>query len=261
MPAPEFVIYSDADALAQGAADLISESAQHAVQRRGRFTLVLAGGSTPRETYRALGQPERIAAVPWLRTYLFFGDERFVPPGDVNSNIRMVQEALLSRVPVSASQVFPVPTHFRSAAESAAAYADELAQFFAVPADAAPPRFDLILLGLGDDGHTASLFPGARALQERVAWVTGSPPGRVPPAVDRITLTYPVLNAARRVVFLVSGEKKAAALRDVLERQPNREQCPAAGVQPLDGATTWLVDEGATRLLSTSVLTPRRIPS
>lgn len=188
--------------------------------------------------------------IPWAQTYLFFGDERFVPLDDPRSNFALVRETLLERVPVSASQVFPVPTQSASAAEAAAVYAAGLARFFAAGPGAAPPRFDLVLLGLGSDGHTASLFPDSPALQVNDAWATWTPPGTLPPPVDRITLTYPVFNAARQVAFLVFGEKKAPALREVLEQQPTRERCPAAGIRPVDGTVTWLVDEAAARLLT-----------
>src|SRR5437773_2466513 len=118
-----------------------------------------------------------------------------------------------------------------------------LARAFGMARGGAPPRFALILLGLGDDGHTASLFPGAAALNEEQAWVTWSPPGTLPPPVDRVTLTYPTLNAARQILFLVAGANKAEPLRDVLERQAPRDLRPAAGVRPTDGTVTWLLDE------------------
>lgn len=250
MPTPDLLICRDPDALAARAADLIIESARDAVRWRGRFTLVLAGGTAPQKTYQLLGQPERVAASPWSQSLLFFGDERFVPPEDERSNFRMVQLALLARVPVASSQVFPVPTQAGSAAEAAATYAAELAWFFATTLHAAPPRFDLVVLGLGEDGHTASLLPGSPALHVEDTCATWTPPGALPPRVDRITLTYPVLNAARQIVFLVSGEKKAGALRTVLEGQPSRDQCPAAGIRPADGTVTWLVDEDAAQLLT-----------
>ncbi len=177
----------------------------------------------------------------------------------------------MGSVPVPESHVFPIPTDEPSAAAAAARYAAELASLCrrgilprccaeTPPVSSAgkrqdaastnPPRFDLILLGLGEDGHTASLFPGAAALEVEDAWVTWSPPGTLPPAVDRITMTYPVLNAARHVAFLVAGEKKAAALYDVLEGQADRNRRPAAGIQPRDGTLTWFVDQDAAKLLS-----------
>jgi 6-phosphogluconolactonase len=246
---PGLTMCENTEVLAAKAADFIVMCADHAVRDRGRFTLVLAGGSTPERTYTLLGQPERLETVDWARTYLFFGDERFVPSADSRSNLSMARRALLSRVPVPSSHVFSIPTDVESAAVSAAAYAAELARFFGLTPGDAPPRFDLILLGLGDDGHTASLFPGSPALRAGDAWVTWSPPGTLPPHVDRVTLAYPVLNAGRRVAFLVAGEKKAAALRDVLESGTTPEQRPAAGVHPTNGTVTWFVDHDAAQLL------------
>ena len=257
MKAPSLLICGNAGILAAKAAEMVAECAKEAIQQRGRFTLVLSGGATPEKTYKLLAEPAWSTAFDWSKTYIFFGDERFVRSGDVRSNYRMARNALLIRVPVPPSQVFPIPTQASAAAEVAAKYAAELARFFSPDADQkAPPRFDLILLGLGEDGHTASLFPGAPALRADDVWVTWSRPGALPPPVDRITLTYPVLNAARHVVFLVSGVKKAAALRDVLEGEATREDRPAGGVRPTDGTLTWLVDEEAAKLLQSSRSAP-----
>ena len=161
----------------------------------------------------------------------------------------MVRRTLLASAPVPADHVFPVPAQRASAEEAAAVYATTLAAAFGATDQRQPPRFDLILLGLGDDGHTASLFPHAASLGVKDRWVVASPPGTLPPPVDRITLTYPVLNTARRVIFLVSGEKKALVLQEVLEGHPNPEERPAAGVRPPDGTVEWLVDEAAAQRL------------
>ena len=240
----------DRQALAAKASSLIVECARESLRDRGRFTIVLCGGSTPEETYLLWTQSGQMAPPDWQKTHVFFGDERFVPADDPRSNFGMADRALLSRAPVPPSQVFPVPTQRPSAAEAAKAYADQLVRFFATDGRASPPRFDLVLLGLGEDGHTASLFPGSPALEVTDAWVTWSPPGTLPPPVDRVTLTYPVLTAARHVVFLVAGEGKAPALRDGLEGKVDRRQRPAAGIQPVDGTLTWLVDESAAKLLA-----------
>lgn len=242
----------DPDVLAASAADLVIRAARESIAARGRFTLVLAGGSTPEKMYALLARPERAADIDWSRVYLFFGDERFVPADDPASNFGMVRRSLLAHVPISAEHVFPIATTAASAAEAAALYADKIAQFFARGANTAPPpRFDLIILGLGDDGHTASLFPGKPALDEEKSWVTWSPPGVLPPSVDRITLTFPVLNAARQTLFLVAGDKKAGILKEVLEDHPPRDKYPAAGVNLVDGVVTWLVDAAAAARLAT----------
>lgn len=243
------IVLDNGTALAAQAAEFIARAAREAVQERGRFMLALAGGKTPEETYRHLAEPQQVSAMPWENTHLFFGDERFVPPDDQRSNFATVRRTLLAGVPIPASQVHSVPTTLGSAAEAAAAYSEELAQHF-TGCEHAPPRFDLILLGLGEDGHTAGLFPHAPVLRITNEWVTWSPPGKLPPPVDRITFTYPVLNASRSVLFLVCGAKKAAVLRDVLEERRRPAQRPAAGVKPQRGSLTWMVDEEAAQMLT-----------
>lgn len=249
MHPPSVTFCENGAALAASAADYIVRIAHEAVQQRGRFMLALAGGSTPEKTYRLLGQPERANAIPWSKAHLFLGDERFVPPEDERSNFGRVQRTLLVCVSIPRDQVHAVPTTLSSAAQAAAAYSDELARHFSA-SDRGPPRFDLILLGLGEDGHTAALFPHAPALRITNEWVTWTPPGQLPPPVDRITFTYPVLNAGRNVAFLVSGAKKAPALRDVLEGKLLPEQRPAAGIKPRGGTLTWFVDADAAQLLT-----------
>ena len=239
-------ICRDADELARAAARTISRSASSGIRDRGRFTLALAGGSTPTKTYRLLAEDR--AAIDWSKTFLFFGDERWVPPDDDRSNYKMVRESLLAIAPIAADHVFAVPTHRASAEQCALEYAETLNQFFGT-AGGRPPAIDLILLGLGDDGHTASLFPGAAALDVMDRPVTFSPPGILPPHVDRITLTYPVINAARHVLFLVAGAGKADAFRDVWEGRPTRHERPAAGVRPEPGTLSWLVESAAARLV------------
>lgn len=244
-------LFKDSDELAAHAADHIVRIAQDAIRVRGRAMQALAGGSTPKKTYRLLAQPAH-RRIDWAHTYLFFGDERFVPPNDPSSNFAMVQRTLLEPASVPAGHVFPVPTQLGTAAAAAQEYAATLTRTFGIGESGDPPRFDLILLGLGDDGHTASLFPGAASLWVTDRWVVASPPGTLPPPVERITLTFPVLNAAREILFLVAGQNKAEALQDVLEGQPSREERPAACICPVDGTLTWLVDEAAASRLTRS---------
>jgi 6-phosphogluconolactonase len=244
-------VFKDSDELAAHAADHIVRIAQDAIRVRGRAMQALAGGSTPKKTYRLLAQPAR-RRIDWAHTYLFFGDERFVPPDDPSSNFAMVQRTLLEPASVPAGHVFPVPTQLGTAAAAAQEYAATLTRTFGIGESGDPPRFDLILLGLGDDGHTASLFPGAASLWVTDRWVVASPPGTLPPPVERITLTFPVLNAAREILFLVAGQNKAEALQDVLEGEPSREERPAACICPVDGTLTWLVDEAAASRLTRS---------
>jgi 6-phosphogluconolactonase len=236
-------ICPDPGQLAVTAVDRILDAAADAIGKRGRFMLALTGGSTPDKTYALLAQPQRAKRIDWSRTNLFWGDERFVPHDDPRSNYNMARRSLLAPAEIPPDHIFPIPTD-TTPVTAAAAYEKTLRQAFG-SAGAELPRFDLLLLGMGDDGHTASLFPGKPALHETRAWVTWSPPGVLPPPVDRVTLTFPVLNAARRVMFLVAGAAKAAALREVLAGKANVEQRPAAGVRPTDGTVLWLLDKAA----------------
>jgi 6-phosphogluconolactonase len=247
---PTLTIAKDAEDLAARAAERFLQVAGDAIRREGRFTVALAGGSTPEKLYTRLAQPEAAGQVDWGRSFLLLGDERFVPLDDARSNYALVRQTLLASERVPADRVCPVPVHLATAEAAAAAYAETLAAVFDVADRRRPPRFDLILLGLGDDGHTASLFPHAPSLAVTDRWVVSSPPGTLPPPVERITLTYPVLNAARRVLFLVAGEKKAAVLQEVLEARPGPATRPAAGVRPVDGTVEWLIDEAAARTLT-----------
>jgi len=245
------IICPDAESLAAQAAELIVAAAREASGQRGRFTFVLSGGSTPEKTYQHLASPQTVSKIDWSKTFIFVGDERFVPYDNAASNFGMFQRSLLSNVPVPKENVFPMPTDCDSADQAALHYAATLAAFFGQHAGKAPPpSFDMLLLGLGDDGHAASLFPGMPSLDVKDAWVTSSPPGVLPPPVDRVTFTFPLLNRARQVLFLVAGEKKAAAVREIFERNPQVSKAPAAGVRPDSGVLTWLVDESAAKLLS-----------
>jgi 6-phosphogluconolactonase len=269
--ASTLMICESPNVLALRAAESIAEIAREALAACGRFTLALCGGSTPEKTYSSLARPEQSAAIDWSKTYIFFGDERFVPHGDPNSNFRMAQKSLLLHVPIPALHVFPVPTEWSSAAKAAEAYARELSNFFQESEPGRPrprqsprrvagdiPRFDLILLGLGEDGHTASLFPGSAALKVEDALVTWSLPGSLPPPVDRITFTYPLINAARNVMFLATGPQKAAILHDVLEGSAGREIYPAVGVQPHDGRLMWFIDRSAAKSLTPCFIAAQR---
>lgn len=222
------------------AASRIAEALDGAVRQRGQASIALAGGSTPEGAYRRLAALK----VDWSRIVVFLSDERFVPLDDSRSNLGMAKRALLDHILIPPRNLFGVNTKAESAARAAEQYE---ATILEVLGD--PPRFDLILLGLGDDGHTASLFPGAPSLDVIDRWVVSSPPGALPPPVDRITFTYPTLNAARQVFFLVSGDKKARVLQEVLEEKPRCQLRPAACVRPNDGEVRWLVDRSAARLL------------
>ena len=247
---PEVVICSSADDLAARAADRLIQAAGQAISDRGLFTLALSGGSTPEKMYALLAKPERRSQIDWAHVYLFFGDERFVPHDDPRSNCHMATRSLIAHASIAADHFFAIPTDTASAADSADRYARTLADFFGRSLEGPPPPLDMVLLGLGDDGHTASLFPGKPALAEQKAWVTASPPGVLPPPVDRVTLTFPALNAARAVLFLVAGAGKAAVVQEVLEGNPGANRAPAVAVRPSAGSLTWMLDEAAAARLT-----------
>lgn len=229
-----------ADELAPAAARLIAETLSQAAAAHGRATVALAGGNTPRAVYELLAAPPLRDAVPWRQVHIFWGDERCVPPTDPQSNYRMAREALLEQVPVPAEQVHRLAGEAPNPLAAAAAYEATLRGLF--PGVAAPP-FDLVLLGMGEDGHTASLFPGSPALEERVRWVAAPYVPRL--NAHRLTLTLPALNGARRVCFLVAGSAKAAMVRRVLAPRIGEEPLPAALVRPTAGDVIWLLDEAA----------------
>jgi 6-phosphogluconolactonase len=229
------------------AAEEVVRAANEAVAQRGRFTIALAGGSTPKSLYNLLATNAR-TALPWDRMFFFWGDERHVPPTDPDSNYRMADETMLAKIPVAAANVFRMKTENPDAAAVAEDYEQTLRKFFQ-PEPGQVPGFDLILLGMGPDGHTASLFPGTAALQEQSRLVLANWVEKM--KTYRITLTLPVLNAARCVIFLVSGTDKAAALHAVLEEDVPGEQYPAKLVRPRQGKLIWLVDRAAASILST----------
>jgi 6-phosphogluconolactonase len=237
MGSPELQVVQDAAALADTAARWVHDRAWAAVQARGRFTVALSGGSTPKALYQRLaaGPP-----MPWNQMEFCFGDERPVPPDDPQSNARMVREALTGHPFIPPEKVHRIEGEL-PAAEAASRYEQTLRRIFA--GTTTFPRFDLVLLGLGPDGHTASLFPHSPALAERHAWVAANWVEKF--HTHRITLTYPVLNAAAEVLFLVRGTDKEWALQQVLQGGAPVEDVPARGIQPVSGRLTFLVDQTA----------------
>jgi 6-phosphogluconolactonase len=240
-PPPDIRNLTTPQELFQAAAEEVVRAANQAVAQRGRFTIALSGGSTPKNLYTLLATNAR-TSLPWDRMNFFWSDERHVPPEDQESNYRMAEEAMLSKVPVAASNVFRVSTENPDAAAAAEAYEQTLRKFFAVEAEQVP-RFDLILLGMGPDGHTASLFPETTALREKSRLVVANWVEKL--KTSRITFTLPLLNAADCVAFLVSGTDKASVLHEVLEGNAPGEQYPAKLVRPADGKLIWFLDRAA----------------
>jgi 6-phosphogluconolactonase len=236
-------VLPDPRALAEAGARLVVEQAQAAIGARGRFSLVLSGGSTPRDLHQRLASPPLVDQVDWARVHIFFGDERCVPPDDERSNFRMAEETLLSKVPIPREQIHRMRGELPPS-QAADEYEAELRRFFGNDA----PRFDLVLLGMGDNGHTASLFPGLTAVHEQERWVVAEFVADV--GMWRVTLTPAVLNLAREVLFLVAGAAKADMLRRVLEGPYVPEQLPAQVVRPVDGEVIWLIDSAAAAQLS-----------
>lgn len=235
-------IFEDTADLYNAAATGVLQAAEDAVAKRRRFLLVLAGGETPKPLYERMSSEPFLGAFPWDVTHVFWGDERAVPPDDEQSNYGMVAEYLLQNVPLPQENIHRMPGE-----EGASAAARKYARDLQTMADKglAWPRFDLVLLGLGSDGHTASLFPGSthpsRSAQATLA-VTGSYDQR---PTSRITLTPPVFNSARQIYFLVAGERKAGVVASVLEGDKSPVRYPARRIKPSRGSVTWFIDRAA----------------
>ena len=238
-PAPNVQVFDDPEQVAREAAGLFVRLSIEAISTRGSFSVALSGGSTPRRIYELLASDDYRTQVSWPSVHVFFGDERTVPPDHADSNYRMANETMLSLVPVPAKNVHRM-NGVGDAAASASEYESELRAFFG---DLAWPRLDLVMLGMGDDGHTASLFPGSAALEEQQAWVVANWVEKF--QTWRITLTAPAINAARRVLFLVTGAGKADRLREVLKGERDPARLPSQLIQPRDGTLEWFVDRAA----------------
>lgn len=253
---PEVQRYPNLEALSRAAAEFTWRLAEKKVEKRGAFTVALSGGNTPRTLYETLARPPFDTRMPWRDIHLFWGDERCVPSDHPDSNFAMAFRSLISKVPVPSQNVHRIPAELKPPEDAAEAYEKILGEFFgsfaktethpqAMSGGEPFPSFDLILLGVGKDGHTASLFPGARALKEREHWVAVVRAPNVSPPVPRITLTLPVINSAECVLFMVSGAGKGKVIRSILEDlDPATRSYPAARVSS-KGRLIWLIDEGA----------------
>ncbi len=227
------------------AAELFVSLAEECAQKRNRFSVALSGGSTPRALFEVLASPSFRERVPWASVYLFWGDERCVPPDHRDSNYRMARETLLEKVPIPQNNIFRIAAENPMPAEAALQYENTLRKFFGTPEGF--PVFDLIFLGMGDDGHTASLFPFTDALKETTRWVADNYVEKF--QSYRITLTVPVINHAANVVFLISGRSKAQVLKEVLEGPADSYRLPSQLIQPVHGNLLFFLDEEASKEL------------
>ena len=248
-------VYHDADELALKAARLFARLADQYCIGSGRFTVALSGGSTPRKMLSILAEEPFLDTVPWGSIYFFWGDERAVPPSHPDSNYLMAHDALLSKVPVPSENIFRVPAELAEPERAAKEYSETLVHFFLTGGSGAAtaplsnvPRFDLVLLGMGPDGHTASLFPHTSALDNDEDIAVANYVEKL--KAHRITLTARTINNARNVTFVVAGEDKAEALKRVIEGTSQPELYPSQLIRPRSGTLLWMVDEGAARLLS-----------
>ncbi len=243
----EYVVLKNANEVSRHGAELFLELARKRAAIGQRFSVALSGGSTPKTMFEMLAGDEFRGRVPWDKVDLFWGDERCVPPDHKDSNYRMTREALLERAPIPQESVYRIPADQPNPAKGAAIYEETLRGYFGLkPGEL--PRFDLVYLGMGDDGHTASLFPGTKALAEEKSFVTKN-------YVDkfqsyRITLTAPAINNGKTVVFLIAGAGKADRLREVLEGPRDPDRLPSQRIQPRDGKLIYVLDEAAAAQLS-----------
>jgi 6-phosphogluconolactonase len=235
-------VYPDHELLSQAAAELVVAEARSAIEERHAFLVCLSGGNTPRRTYQILTEPKHRGQLDWQKVHVFWGDERCVPPDDPQSNERMAWRALLDHVPIPSGQVHPI-----RCADSPEIAAEDYETLLHSRFGPKGTAFDLVLLGLGENGHTASLFPDAAVLDEQKSWVAAVYVREQD--LYRVTLTAPAINMAKKIVFLVSGEDKAGVLKEVLEGPSAPRHLPAQLIKPADGELIWLVDDKAGRLL------------
>jgi len=241
-------IFGHCSEIASYASHEVARISAEAVSARGVFSIALAGGSTPKMLYALLAEhPTLRNSLPWDKMQVFFGDERHVGPGHADSNFQMAMDAMLSKVPLQPQQIHRIKGEYGDTMQAAAEYEDEIRRQFALKAGEFP-RFDLILLGMGNEGHTLSLFPGTKALHESQLVVTRNWIGKL--YTERITLTAPAANAAANIIFMVTGSDKACALKAVLEGPYEPEQLPSQMIQPTDGSLFWLIDAAAGSMLS-----------
>jgi len=242
-------IFPDLETLNQSAAEMFIRIGSEAIRERGRFTVSLAGGSTPESLYKLLASEKFKDKIDWEKVFFFFGDERNVSPNDEKSNFRMANESILRALQISDENIFRWQTELQTPETIAEKYEKTIRAFFNLSENEFP-RFDLILLGMGDDGHTASLFPFTEALSENKKIAATNEVEKL--ATVRLTLTFPAFNNAANILFFVAGENKAETLRTVLEGDSQPEKYPSQNINPENGSIFWLVDANAAKMLSKS---------
>ncbi len=237
--APKILLARDEAGFHKHAAQLVLESGAEAFRGHGRFMLCLSGGHTPKKLYELLAEPYYRERLDWTNTFILWSDERCVPPTDPESNYKMAFDAFLSKVPLPEKNIYRIPAEMTPPPAAAKAYEQSLKTLF----QGYFPKIDLALLGMGDDGHIASLFPKTEALAEKERWVVSNYIEKL--SSNRITLTLPVLNNARRVLFLVAGDSKAGIVKEVLRDDLPRNRYPAQMVSTYEGEVLWLLDKPA----------------
>lgn len=238
----EKIIASSTEELNKLAAAKFISLAREAILKKGKFTVALSGGSTPKALYKLLASEKFRALIDWNRVFFFFGDERNVLPDDEESNFRMADESILQPLRIPAENIFRWQTELENPEQIAEDYEQKIKDFFKLSENEFP-RFDLIFLGMGDDGHTASLFPHTEALREAKKIAVSNPVEKL--NTTRLTLTFPAINKAANIIFLVAGESKAEVLRQVLQGETAPEQLPSQSVKPPAGNVFWMLDEKA----------------
>ncbi|MCG8347975.1 MAG: 6-phosphogluconolactonase [Chloroflexales bacterium] len=245
---PDIIVLPDAEAVQQQAAEHIVALVRERVASTGRFLIVLSGGSTPQGLYRRLVQAPLCDQIPWAQLWVLWGDERYVPADHPDSLLAMARETLLDHAPIPPEQIFPIATHYSDPSEAASAYEQQVRALL----DRNDDRFDLVLLGMGPDGHTASLFPRHPALMAPEDTLVVAVAGAPKPPPQRISLTYAALNRAAHTLVLVTGADKAAAVRAALRGPYDPQHIPIQGIAPLQGAITWMLDVAAAQQLNQS---------
>jgi 6-phosphogluconolactonase len=247
----EVVVLPDPAAITRRAADEFLKAVSEAVAEKDSFTVALAGGSTPKAMYGTLSDdPAYRSRIPWTKLHFFFGDERPAPPDSVESNFHMANQTLFSKGLIKQEQITRIKGEYADTEKAALEYEQALRAYFRLKVGEFP-RFDLLLLGMGDEGHTLSLFPGTKALQANDRIVVRNWVGKL--FTERITLTVPAANQAKRVIFSVTRGDKALALKAILEGPYEPEQLPTQFIKPVEGTLLWLVDKDAGSMLATNV--------